>query len=105
MESAQGKLLGWRLQVRPGCGAWTRRSDSHRFQDQSAVEIIKLFEVPRDTDWQVKGTVVKRAYCVQLPRTDNFVSRLMEERHLPFSAKTNNHTLVTATRRVRTSLP
>ena len=83
LESANGKLISWRLQLRPWLWQLTRRSDSRIYQNMTVENIIKdVFSkyTGAVVDWQLEGAFVARPYCVQYRETDfNFVSRLMEE--------------------------
>jgi type VI secretion system secreted protein VgrG len=78
-----GKLVSWRLQLRPWLWLLTRRSDNRIFQNMTVEAIIKeVFEkyTGVTVDWQLQGSFAPRLYCVQYRETDfNFVSRLMEE--------------------------
>ena len=82
LESAQGRRVAWRLQLRPWLWLLTRRSDNRIFQNLSVEAIIKkVFEAyTGDVKFQLSGNYAPRLYCVQYRETDfNFVSRLLEE--------------------------
>ena len=100
LEGANGKLVTWRLQLRPSLWRLTRRSDSRVYQNLTVENIIKdVFDkYPGLTvDWQLTGTFAPRLYCVQYRETDfNFVSRLMEEEGMYYFHRhtASAHTLV-----------
>ena len=101
LESAVGKLISWRLQLRPALWQLTRRSDSRIFQDMTVENIIKevfkTYTAGLDVVWQLEGTFAPRPYCVQYRETDfNFVSRLMEEEGIYYFHRhtADSHTLV-----------
>ena len=83
LEATVGKLVSWRLQLRPWLWQLTRRSDSRIYQNMTVENIIKdVFSKYSgvDVEWQLQGSFAARPYCVQYRETDfNFVSRLMEE--------------------------
>ena len=100
LESAVGKLISWRLQLRPWLWQLTRRSDSRIYQNMTVENIIKdVFSKYTGVvaDWQLEGTQSPRPYCVQYRETDfNFVSRLMEEEGFYYFHRhtATSHTLV-----------
>ena len=100
LESAVGKLISWRLQLRPWLWQLTRRSDSRIYQNMTVENIIKdVFSKYSGVvvDWQLEGTQSPRPYCVQYRETDfNFVSRLMEEEGFYYFHRhtATSHTLV-----------
>jgi type VI secretion system secreted protein VgrG len=100
LESANGNLVSWRLQLRPRLWLLTRRSDSRIFQDKTVEAIIKDVFTKYSglaVKWQLTGTYAARPYCVQYRETDfNFVSRLMEEEGMYYFHEhtANEHTLV-----------
>jgi type VI secretion system secreted protein VgrG len=105
-------LRTYRAEVVPWLWFLTRTTDCRIFQNKTAPEIIEqIFSDLGQTDYdsQVKGTYVKRDYCVQYRETDfDFVSRLMEEEGIFyfFRHDKNKHTLVLADKKfVHKDLP
>ena len=99
LESASGKKIGWRLQLRPWLWKLTRRADSRIFQNMTVEAILKkVFEnYPGDVVFELQGSYSPRLYCVQYRETDfNFVSRLMEEEGIYYFHRhtEDKHTLV-----------
>jgi type VI secretion system secreted protein VgrG len=99
LESASGKKIGWRLQLRPWLWKLTRRADSRIFQNMTVEAILKkVFEnYPGDVVFELQGSYPPRLYCVQYRETDfNFVSRLMEEEGIYYFHRhtEDKHTLV-----------
>ena len=100
LESAVGKLVSWRLQLRPWLWQLTRRSDCRIYQSKSVKDIITdVFSTYSGVvvDWQLQGTPPPRPYCVQYRETDfNFVSRLLEEEGMYYFHRHTDgeHTLV-----------
>jgi type VI secretion system secreted protein VgrG len=99
LESSVGRLIGWRLQLRPWLWLLTRRADSRVFQNMTVEAIIKkVFEkYTGDVVFDLRGSFAPRLYCVQYRETDfNFVSRLMEEEGMYyfFRHAADKHTLV-----------
>lgn len=100
LESAVGKLISWRLQLRPWLWQLTRRSDNRIYQNKTVKEIITDVFTKYSgvvVDWQLQGSYAARPYCVQYRETDfNFVSRLMEEEGIYYFHRhtADSHTLV-----------
>ncbi len=99
LESASGKLISWRLHLRPWLWQLTRRADNRIFQNMTVEAIIKkVFEkYTGDVVWELSGSYPSRLYCVQYRETDfNFVSRLMEEEGMYYFHRhtEDKHTLV-----------
>jgi type VI secretion system secreted protein VgrG len=99
LESASGKKIGWRLQLRPWLWKLTRRADSRIFQNMTVEAILKkVFEnYTGDVVFELQGSYTPRLYCVQYRETDfNFVSRLMEEEGIYYFHRhtEDKHTLV-----------
>lgn len=100
LESAVGKLVSWRLQLRPWLWQLTRRSDNRIYQQKTVKDIISdVFTKYTGVvvDWQLQGSYAARPYCVQYRETDfNFVSRLMEEEGMYYFHRhaEGSHTLV-----------
>ena len=100
LESAVGKLISWRLQLRPWLWQLTRRSDCRIYQNMTVENIIKdvFTKYPGlVVEWQLEGGFAPRPYCVQYRETDfNFVSRLMEEEGIYYFHRysSDSHTLV-----------
>jgi type VI secretion system secreted protein VgrG len=100
LESTVGRMISWRLQLRPWLWQLTRRSDSRIYQNKKVEDIIKdvFAAYPNlDVDWQLEGSFAPRPYCVQYRETDfNFVSRLMEEEGIYYFHRhtADTHTLV-----------
>jgi type VI secretion system secreted protein VgrG len=100
LESAHGKLISWRLQLRPWLWRLTRRADNRIFQNLTVEDIIKkVFEKHPGGDvvFELQGSFTPRLYCVQYRESDfNFVSRLMEEEGMYYFHRhtADKHTLV-----------
>lgn len=99
LESASGKKIGWRLQLRPWLWRLTRRADSRIFQNMTVGDILKkVFQnYTGDVAFELQGSYTPRLYCVQYRETDfNFVSRLMEEEGIYYFHRhtEDKHTLV-----------
>jgi type VI secretion system secreted protein VgrG len=100
LESASGKKIGWRLQLRPWLWKLTRRADSRIFQNMTVEAILKqVFQhyPGGDVVFELQGSYTPRLYCVQYRETDfNFASRLMEEEGIYYFHRhtENKHTLV-----------
>ena len=99
LESASGKKIGWRLQLRPWLWKLTRRADNRIFQNMTVEAILKkVFEnYTGDVVFELQGSYTPRLYCVQYRETDfNFVSRLMEEEGIYYFHRhtEDKHTLV-----------
>ncbi len=99
LDSAQGKLMAWRLQIRPWLWLLTKRADNRIFQNLTVPEILdEVFSAYEKTvRLSLSGTYAAREYCVQYRETDfNFVSRLMEEEgiYYYFEHAQDSHTMV-----------
>ena len=99
LESAQGRMVSWRLQLRPWLWLLTRRSDCRVFQNKSVPDILnQVFSAyTHQVRLSLNRTYAPRVYCVQYRETDfNFVSRLMEEEGIYyfFEHTADKHTMV-----------
>jgi type VI secretion system secreted protein VgrG len=87
---ARAQLHHYRVVLAPLIQALAHRVRSRIFQDQDAIEVVKLVlkdaGIPADTVvWDVKGTYPKREYCVQYQESElAFVLRLLEEEGIFF---------------------
>lgn len=82
LDGTSGRLVAYRLTLRPWLWLLTRRSDTRIFQKMTVVDIIKkVFEnYAAEVSYELQGSYPQYEYCVQYRETDfNFVSRLMED--------------------------
>jgi type VI secretion system secreted protein VgrG len=103
-EQAKADLLlsYYTATVVPWLWLLTRTTDSRIFQNMTVPDIVeKIFTEKSMMDFKLKlkGTYVKREYCVQYRETDfNFISRLLEDEGIYyfFEHKDGKHTLILA---------
>jgi type VI secretion system secreted protein VgrG len=97
-----GKMLHFRVRLRPSLAALALRVDSRIFQEQSVVDIAKALLAEagvEHVEYRLTGTHSPREYVVQYREsTLNFISRLFEDEGIFYFFKhdENGHTLVIA---------
>jgi len=100
LGEADGRFRVYQVHLRPWLWYLKLGADCRVFQHKSALEIIQ--EVfgdykTKQVDNRIKGTLRKRAFCVQYRESDfDFVSRLMEDEgiHYHFEHSKGHHVMV-----------
>ena len=87
IDGGAGRLVSYRITMRPWLWLLSRSADIRIFQDQTVPEIVKsvFAEYQGQVRLDLHGSHPPRRYCVQYRETDlNFVCRLLEEEGIFF---------------------